>query len=61
MPCVLRLLMWTMGAVCCVSIASAVANLARVATATYSPFGFLSAGILLAGAGYAMGQLRRRP
>lgn len=60
MPVLLRLLLWTMGAVCCVSVAATVANIARVATATYSPFGFLSAGILVAAIGYAVAQLRRR-
>jgi hypothetical protein len=60
MAILLRLAMWGLAAVCCVSVASSMNRAADVATSTFSPFGFLAAGILVAAIGYSVAQLRRR-
>lgn len=60
MPLLIRLTMWALAAVCCVSVASSLSRAADVATKTFSPFGFLAAGILVGAIGYAVGQLRNR-
>lgn len=60
MPILIRLVMWGLAASCCWGVASSMNMVAEVATGTFSPFGLLAAGILVAAIGYAAGQLRHR-
>ena len=60
MPLLIRLIMWGLAASCCWSMASSLGTAADVASSTFSPFGFLAAGILVASIGYAIAQLKRQ-
>lgn len=60
MPVLIRLVLWGLAAGCCWGVATSMNRVAEVATGTFSPFGFLAAGILVAAVGYAVGNLRHR-
>ena len=61
MPALLiRLVMVGLAASCVWSLSGTLNRAAEVATRTYTPFGMLSAGILVGSVGYAVGQLRRK-
>ena len=55
----LRIVIWALASVCCVSVAVSATRVADCLTAQFTPFGVLSVGILVAAIGYALSRLRR--
>ena len=60
MAILMRIIMWALAACVGLSMASSIGTATEVASSTFSPFGFLAAGILVAAIGYAIAQLKRR-
>lgn len=60
MAILMRIIMWALAACVGLSMASSLGTAADVASSTFSPFGFLAAGILVASIGYAIAQLKRK-